>query len=352
MARTTWGNIRKKGNSWEVSYLVGTKRKYEYCETRKEAERLLSERRVQLEDAVDSMTLDAFWRLHYLPEITEELAPSTVVGYKRLYEHDVKPAYGDLDMREIRPRAIQKTLDQMTKGTAKHFRALMSSILGRAFAMEYVDDNVMRRRYKMPKAINPNRGRTKDVYSPKELDWIFDRCAEEPWEAAFILSAFGGASRSEAMGVKVGEIEEKDGCAVVTIERTVHRLDGMAKAVDRTKNEYRNDVVVVPPPYAERLLDIQHNAELDGWTWLTDDGMGDPMCPDRMAASFKRWFLDKEMRFIPFSNLRNAYATNLHASGVDGYMVSKMMRHSQPSTTYKHYDRPSVETRIKVVKAS
>lgn len=355
--RSTWGSMREKSHGcWELRYRVGgIQRSETFRGTRKEADRRLAELRLQ-HDGPDTaiMTLAQFWESIYHKEISENLAPSTVAGYENEWSKKIAPAFGDEIIGDIRPRAIQKWLDGMTFGSAKHAKALLSSMLSRAFALELVDDNVAQRRYMMPKAKKEGRQRTSDVYDEFELESIFMACRGEEWEAAFILSAFGGASRSEAMSPKLSEVEffNVDGelFATVPIVRSVQRIKGEVSVTEKTKNEHRKRTLVIPSPYALRLRSLVSEKASAGDVWLTDDGFGNPMCPNNMATYFKRWFIGKPMRYIPFSNLRNSYGTIMHARGVDLSMVAKLMGHSQPTTTYKHYDRPNVEQLVGAVR--
>lgn len=357
MARSTWGHIdeKKKGPDgiYLIRYTVGGKKKSETVRgSLSDAERRRAELRIKYEGVTTEITLAQFWKTVYLPEIQQELAPSSVAGYCQNWTHDIAPAFGSMLLRDITPLAIQSWLSEMPRGTAKHAKSVLSAMLSRALALEMVDDNAAQRRFVMPRE-GSGRKRTRDIYSKDELDEIFGLCGGEPFEAPFILAAFGGASREEAMSPLADEVEDMDGFAVVPIVRGVQRLGGEVVVTEKPKNRFREDFAVVPPPYSHRLFELRDEALARGDAWLTDDGFGNPVDPNTMANSqWKRWFLDKPMRYIPFSNLRNSYATWVHAEGLDGLMASKMMRHSQPGTTYRDYDRPSPEQKIAALRGA
>lgn len=349
-SRSTWGAIRKRGeNSWELSYTKQGKRTSETIRgSRKDAERKLAELRIKYEGMTSDITLAEFWDSYYYPHIKEHLAASTVPGYKRVWRVDIEPAFGGFNLSEITPRKIQAWLDPMTGGKAKHAKAVLSAMLSRAFALELIDDNPAQRRFVMPKGRAPGQ-RSKEIYSKEELDQIFALCHGEIWEAAFILSAFGGASREEAMGVMVEEVEFHPGVAVVPIVRGVQRLEGEVKVLDWTKNEHRKRDLVILDPYATRLRQLVEEAKDRGDIWMTDNGFGKPMCPNALAnRTYKDWFGRQPIRYIPFSNLRHAYAT-WTSSKVDPMMLAKLMGHSQPTTTYNNYYRPSTDDKIKAL---
>lgn len=355
MARSTWGSIRTRGKNYhEIRYTVDGEQCSEYFHgTKKEAERRKAELRLEYEDCAGArLKVDAFWRKTYWPEC-RSLAPTTRDEYERVYLRDIKPRWGKLAMRSIAASDVQEWLSGMTYGKARAARAVMRAMFNRAEDLERIDRNVMRRKYKMPKERAPG-GRSDAVFTAEELDQVFEACRGELWEPAFILAGFASAAREEAMSPLLEEFEfpviDGEEYAVVPVRRGVQRLKGEVVVLEYTKTEDRERSLVTWPPYSTRLHEIVDERIEAGDTWLMDDGFGWPMCPNNMATAYKRWFLGKPFGYAPFSNLRNGFATMMHAKGIDMYMVEKMMGHSQPMTTYRHYDRPGVEEFVQVIR--
>lgn len=360
MARSTWGSIRAKSKGiWELRYDISAKdKRVQRSETvrgtKAKAERRLAELRVEHEGIGPDATLSQFWDDVYWPSC-EELAPATKVSYKRSYNHAIKPAFGDMPLRKIGPKAIQRWIDGMTYGAARNSRAVLRSILSRAVTEELVESNAAMARFRLPRKKPENmKVRVNDgVFDKNELDIVFQNCTGEAFEAPFILAAFGGARREEACGVRACEVEfeeldESGLFAVVPIVRGVQHLDGEIVIVD-VKTPESERWLVIPPPYAQRLQELCGDVEGRGEEWLIEDGFGNLMSPNTMSMAYKRWFLGRPYRYVPFSNLRNSYATVMHALGVDLEMVQKLMGHTQLSTTFKHYDRPGRKEFVKVV---
>lgn len=347
---STWGSKRKRGNDyWELRYRVNGERKSEgFHGTAKEADRRLAELRIKYERATEDLTLSQFWNAYYAPEMETRLAASTIPSYQQLWHNDIEPEFGDTLLPDISSRAIQRWLDPMTRGKAKHAKAVLSAILSRAFALDLITDNPAQRRYVMPKTQAKGQ-RSKEVMDITQLVAVFNAAHGESWEAAYILSAFGGASREEALSPKVDEIGRVGDYAVIPITRGVQRLNRRVQILEWTKNEHRCRDLVIPAPYSLRLFELVDAARERGDTWLTDDGTGMPLCPNLTADRYKKWFIGKPYKFVPFGNLRNSYGTVMQALGVDGMMVSKLMGHAQPSTYYKHYFRPSTADKLKAV---
>ena len=82
---------------------------------------------------------------------------------------------------------------------------------------------------------------------------------------------------------------------------------------------------------------------------MCDDGHGGPANPERMSDAYRRWHMGKQFPYVPWKNLRNSYATMLHARGVDLADVARLLGHTTPVITYQHYDRPSAEQLASIV---
>lgn len=363
MARSTWGSKRRKGNGWELRFTVGGKPDSEmFYGTAKEADRRLADLRVKYEgvDGAGRLTVGQFWDNRYHDEIVATLSETTVYGYEQKYYHDIAPEFADDPMDGVRPRKVQDWLMTMPPTTARHARAVFSAMFSRAFALELVDDNPLQRRYLMPKGKTGNE-RDDATFTEGELRQIAEACEGEAFEAPFIMSGFGGASKSEAMGVQAPDVSRIGDYAVVTPKRSVHRVGAeiVVRDEDSTgsplKNDFRERDIVIEPPHSFRLLDLasaaQAEADANGWdeAWLCGDGFGGVMCPNVMSQAFRRWFCDQPLVYHPFGNLRNSHSTMMLSRGIDGSMVAKMEGHATRGTTEKHYERPKAAEFIEAI---
>ncbi len=255
MAKSTWGSKRQKRRGvWELRYTVAGKPKSEtFRGTAKEADRRLMALRLKYERAAED--------------------PRTA-------------------LEDIRARDVQEWLSGMTFGTAKHAKAIFRIVLNRAGDLEYIDHHPLGKRYIMPTAKSA-RQRSSDTYDPDELDAIFRECEGEIWEPYYILAAFGGAQRAEAIDVRAPEIEWRENesglWAVCPVLRGVHLLDGEVTVLDRAKSDYRTEPLIVPPPYSLRLKEITDAVLAEGGTWLVDDGFGGPIDSETVTRAYKRW---------------------------------------------------------------
>lgn len=333
--KSTWGTIRQRGgNSFEIRYRVAGERVSEtFRGTRAEAERRLSLLRLVHEGAEGAdVTLSEFWACWFEPSLAD-LAPSTAHGYRSQWRNHVEPQWGGRAMGSVRPSEVQRWLLTLSAGVAGHCRTLMSSMFSKACMEGLCASNPMLHRYRMPTRVA--RPSVEGVLDMAELEAIADACRGQWWEPCFLLSAFAGLRRAEAVGCRVEDVAARDdGFLAVDVRRGVQRVDG--------------DTIVVPPKTGERtaLMLPRHAVRMAGILegrepgWIV--GGSYPCNPDNMTSAWKRWFVGQPFRFVPFKNLRNSYVTWMLAEGYPAETVSKLCGHSR-TVEYRHYLRPDAD---------
>lgn len=360
MARSTWGSKRQKSKGvWELRYTVGGKPKSTtFRGTAREADRELAALRMRYEGRQDdSVTIDAFfWGVFILEcetrvQIAEKglegggmkgMSPVTLSSYIRHYNKSIRDTWCDVPLGDVRAKGVQAWLLTMTCGAARHALAVFRAMMNRAQALEYVESHPLGHKYVMP-ASRSARERVGDVFGEDELVAILDESAGEWWRPLYVLSAFGGAQRAEAVGVQAPEVSYiKNGLGlwgIAPVKRGVHLLDGKLVVVERAKNKHREASLVIPPPYSSHLKAAADEVVAAGGTWLVDDGFGGPVDPEALTRAWTRWLSRSTHRYVPWGNLRNSYSTMLHSMGLEDSTVSKLLRHANLKTDYAHYNR-------------
>lgn len=348
MTRSSWGSIRKvRQGAYLLRYPLppdpATGKRRQGAETvhgtKADASRRLAQLRLEQGNGkLGCITVGECWDRHFARHHMPTLAPSTQRGYANAYHANIEPAFGFVPLDKVGRADIQRWLDGMTYGAARGSLAVLRTLYTYAVGAELTDHDETHRKYRMPKAAGSRRV-SDAVHTEAELVGILRQCEGEPWEGAFILSAFGGLRREEAFGMRWEDIDFADGYAVVHVRRGVQFIGGQAVEV-KPKTEGSERDAVVPAPYSARLKELFW--ETIGDTWLAEP-YGTPPNPDAGAAAYRRWHISKPIQYVPWKNLRNSYATMLHARGIDLATVARLLGHTTPTTTYKHYDRPSAE---------
>ena len=312
--------------------------------TRMDAERRLEE--LLAEAAVESgrlksPTVAEAWPL-FVSCCTDvrRLADTTVEGYRKVYASHIGPAFADRRMAGIEPHEVASWLSGMTYGAARSARAVMGSFFGWAEQAGFIEDNVMRRRYTLPKKAPGAISRKRDpsVYSWVEMLEVAAACEGESWEPVFLLMAFAGLRRSEACAIRPCDIWERGEWAAIDICQTLVMVENRPVLHDTPKTEASRRTAVMEPGPAQRLLALRDAAAERGDGWLT--GRDAPESPATIASRWSRWFQTQPFRRIPLANLRNSYTTAMVARGFDSAMVSKATGHASLDVTYRNYLRP------------
>ena len=348
MTRSSWGSIRKaKPGVFRLRYplppdpVTGQRRQGAETVngTKADASRRLAQLRLEHGSANPAcITVGECWEQHFSRHHMPTLAPSTQRGYLNAYRANIEPAFGDVALDEVGRADIQRWLDGMTYGAARGSLAVLRTLYTYAVGAELTDHDETHRKYRIPKAASSRRV-SDAVHSETELVAILRRAEGEPWEGAFILSAFGGLRREEAFGMKWEDVDFAEGYAVAHVRRGVQFIDGqVVETAPKTEGSERD--AVIPAPYSARLKELFW--ENIGDTWLAEP-YGTPPNPDAGAAAYRRWHVSKPIEYVPWKNLRNSYATMLHAHGIDLATVARLLGHTTPTTTYRHYDKPSAE---------
>ena len=103
-------------------------------------------------------------------------------------------------------------------------------------------------------------------------------------------------------------------------------------------------IVVIPPPYSLRLLEIAEEREAFGTEWLCDGDDGMPINRTMTNREWKSTCEELGIDFLPWSNLRQSWRTIMGVElGMPWDMLEMMMGHALPGVSGRHYIKPSRE---------
>lgn len=294
-----------------------------------------------------TLTMRQLWDTLYLPSLERRLedgafTKTSLQLYRSMWRRHISPRWADVPCDSLRPLEIQQWFDTLALSAALKSRIVMGGMLDMAVRYELAEKNPMREKYVMPSERTVERD-DDGIWSHAQLMEVWERVARDKWwEAAFLLSGFGGLRVGEALGV-MGECVS-DGSrlgvtlALVDVRRQIPNKGQVP--VERLKTRQSRRVAVVPGPAATRLLEIA-----DGSVWLSGDGLGNPNSQPRLNASWANNMeaVPEDMRH-PFRNLRNSWQTMMRWEvGMEPQHIEPLMGHKVPGVTGAHYDRPTVD---------
>ena len=351
--RSAWASITEvdAGERYRIRYWAETPSGYRRCSetvrgTRRDAERRRAELMLEHSEDAPCPTVGQAWERWYLPALDRrvevgELAPLSRKNFVSGWNAHVSRRWADVPCDQIRPLAVQQWLDQSTYNGAVRGMDVLRPLLDYAVRYGYIASNPFRERYIMPSRSTVAE-RDRGIWTLQELGEVWRSVRGQWYEAAFLLSAFGGLRVGESLGVRSEDVtaHEVDGQTVAMV--SVHRQmpNRGAEPVERLKNAQSVRVVPIVGRAGARLLEL---AESGGW--LSGDGMGGPNTQPRLVRSWSAAGMEH-----PFRNLRNSWQTWMRWElRVPPWAIEPIMGHRVEGVTGHHYDRPGAELYAEVV---
>lgn len=153
-------------------------------------------------------TVGQLYESRYLPWLERKYDGSesgTPKNYQRAWKNYCAPRWGGVPIDQVKPLDVQEWLDGLAFGNAYNSMIVMRRTLDFAVNLEQIPSNPFRREYEMPRK-TPRR--SKDVYTLEQAEAMLARIEGMPYEAAYILAAFGGCRTGESLGVRVEDVRE------------------------------------------------------------------------------------------------------------------------------------------------
>src|SRR5262249_39660613 len=151
------------------------------------------------------VTLEHFVERVYFGRIEEHRRPSTVKGYRDIWECHLKPRCADLWLKDVQTFRIQQILDDiarpgvLSRRTLQHIKCSLSGIFKLAKQQGYfVGENPVRDTAISPRAKEPQETH---AYTLDEIKGIL-AVLSEPAATIFATAAFTGLRRGEVRGLR------------------------------------------------------------------------------------------------------------------------------------------------------
>ena len=263
--------------------------------------------------------------------------------YEAAWHRDASPRWADADVNAVKAIDVQNWLMTLTKSRANLAMTVLKKAGDFAVSYEIAGRNVFRAKYLMPANVNEH---SKRVYDEAEARRILSIVEGTRIEAPYILMAFGSCRTGESLGFRASEIERYESAgrvfAAAKVERRMEQTGSLPMPDGDLKTAESRRVVVVPPPYGERLLAIAERKRAEGIEWLCDRGDGLPMDKNAAAQAWRAAVPEEDR--VPMQNLRASWRTMAAMEwGVSSDLLEILMGHRLPGVTGRHYLRPSDE---------
>jgi integrase len=383
------GQIRKQGSNWELRYhedrIVDGKVKrvrastplasyaeYPYKGTDADLERLREKfhdkitsilTSVNRENAVaGTLTLGEFIERSYFPRLDWRLnvsagnelhiEPSTVKGYKDIWEVHIRgKAISKSRMRDFTTRDGQRFLESLPQNLSHQTHLRIKNLVRGVFTWAIADGafvgaNPMeetkaggqtKKEDTFKGLTEKERLRKKKVQASNEHAYTLEEVAEmldklpEPARTVCAVAAFTGLTRSELKGLKW---EDYDG-ETVNVRRKIWN-----DHVGAPKTEAREAGVYVVPLLRKILANYKASYPPVGDGWMfRGEKMLRPLDLDNLSRREIPQYINGA--WFGWHAFRRGLGTRLNEAGVDDTEIQSILRHADVSTTQAFYILPN-----------
>jgi len=345
------GQIFRRHGAWHLRYRTNGKqvsvKLTDYSDEYRTltSVRPLAERHLQPVNqgfASDPQTVQQFIDLVYLPHVEMHRRPSTVKGYRNLYNRYIRSQVAGVRMFGFRTRDGQALLNrvaaeqQLSHLTLIHVKSFLSGVFTLARRVGSLDTGNPMQGVEVPKG---KESVPTYAYSNAEIDKMLSILEGTP-HVAVIVAAYTGLSLGELQGLKWQDVADKQ----LNVQRTIwHGIEG------KPKTKARKDSIPLLPIVRKALK--QHRKANPSTTWVFEGPFLKPLDLATLGSkTIKTALKGSGVEWHGWHALRRGFATRLHEAGVQDRIIQALMRHSSLSVTMKHYVKATPEANIEAIR--
>lgn len=288
------------------------------------------------------------WLTYWLTSIaSNSCEESTLYGYKNIVNRHIIPSLGEIPLQKIKPQQIQnyyndKLNDEespLSENTVRKHHALLKTAFQVAVQQDMLISNPLDKVIK-PKYIRPEI----NVYNAEEMKKLFKATEGTRLEVVIWILGMTGIRRSELCGLKWNNIDFNN--KIISIKNT--RINVGTKIIE--KNRTKNISSTRKISISDELIDVlnkerqsqSENKELLGKHYIDNDYVivmenGKPYRPNYLSELFTKFINNNNLPPITLHGLRHSLASVANNAGINLYEISKILGHSNTSTTSKIY---------------
>lgn len=359
------GNIRQRADGrWEVRVTIGIdfatgepNRISRYASTQEEAVKLLHELSYIRDTSpknFETITLGEWLDLCLEVYMKNSLKQSTYLSYESYIRVHLKPALGNLQLRDLTPRLLQQYYNYkaeeegLSPKTIININLFLHKALSYAVTEGYIPSN--------PAAsINLSRG-TKpqiEILTRDEQAQLIRASYQHRYGVFVRLVLFTGLRLGELLGLRWEDIDMQSN--LLHVRRTLNRLNKIKPSPGEPTTEIviqppksQNSIRSIPllPAVIQDLMNwksIQRNDQVMMGEQYRDSGMivtnpsGGFIEPRTFKDQYDQILALAGLRHFTFHALRHTFASRAMEQGMDAKTVSVLLGHASVSFTMDTY---------------
>lgn len=284
------------------------------------------------------MLVTDFWEQRYLPFVTENMKPSTVSGYKQIWNQHLKGHFAGMTLQGYRTHVGSTLLLSLTKTqgrrTLNHIRSLASGIFTHAINEGRLESNPWHDVRILGKVTPP---KPTPHYTLEQAENIVSALIERvDCQLMVALSFFAGLRPGEIAGLRWEDFDAVGNSPVVHIRRAcVRGVVGTPKTPESVATLPLLAQVVIPLT----LWRQKKGNPTEGWVFANE--RGNPQDLKDVVARFIRPTLQKAG--ITWKGLyaarRGAATAIIGLTGGNYAAAQELLRHKHMSTTLNFYKK-------------
>ncbi len=274
--------------------------------------------------------------IEYVYFVNVQKRPSTIHGYKHIFNKHLKPRLGDIRVYNFTTGAGQKLLRQIAAETdlahtsLKHIKHFLTGVFTFAKQESVISGENPMRDVGIPKGTE-----TEDTYAYglEEVTAMIE-ALPEPAKTVVATAAFTGLRRSELRGLRWEDLSDDE----LRVTRTVWNTH----IEEKTKTKASKSSVPVVPILQESLR-AHRNGTAEGFIFAGPK-LNRPL---NLANLARRVIVPKlteaGVEWHGWHGFRRGLGTNLYRIGTPDKTIQAILRHSNVSTTLSFYVKPVAE---------
>ncbi len=347
------GSIRPKGKSWQIQIYTGTdsdgkpRRHFETVRGRKgDAQRRLTELLASLDKGVYTppgrTTLAV--HLHYWLEgyVKTNCSQRTLDGYSSIIEHHLIPALGQIQLKQLRPQAIQayygKACETLTARTVHHQHRVLSQALKYAVRQGYLGRNPA-------ELVDPPSPRKTPMrtLTASEVEVLLTSVRNSNYYPVIYTAVSTGLRQAEILGLRWRDVD-LDMCSI-SVSQVLYIRKGIAQFKEPKTTHSRRRVNMTPKlaiylraykAERERLyIELGKPLALDTLVFTSVEGK--PIDAHVLSHAFGVLAKRAGLGHVRFHDLRHTFASLMLQRGAKPKVISEALGHASVGFTMDVY---------------
>lgn len=292
---------------------------------------------------------------------SKRIRPRTLEHYRLVVKKHIAPAIGNKPLAKLTPSDIERMLGAQLKAglaprTVHHVRAVLRNSLARAERDGKVSRNVARLA-EPPSVPEPDRSSV-EAFSERVPDFL-RAVAPDRLSAMYVVTLALGLRIGEVTGLRWPDLDLDSGVLRVTKSLQWIRPTGEKRALPHLvdpKTEKSRRVLELSAPLIAEVREHQARwrleklalgpRSLNEWDLVFTGARGEPLNPRVISEQLRAILRSAGLPRIRFHDLRHANASLMLSAHVPMEMLSKLLGHSNPTTTrniYAHVLKPLID---------